>query len=116
MTASSVAPPPAPSLHPPLQQDSAATLLARLQHRSLEVGAAPIVRLFLQRLDLPALFERHLATLPGPAPHLPTSTVLTVLLSNILLSRQPLYGVRQWASGFVPELLGLRDDQVPFLD
>jgi transposase len=91
-------------------------LLARLQHRSLEVGAAPIVHLFIQRLDLPALFERHLAALPGPAPQLPTSTVLTLLISNILLSRQPLYGVRQWASGFVPELLGLRDDQVPFLD
>jgi hypothetical protein len=61
MTDSSVAPLPAPS-PPPLQQDPVATLLARLQHRSLEVGAAPIVCLFIQRLDLPALFERHLVS------------------------------------------------------
>ena len=33
---------------------------AGIRLESLEVGATPLVRHFLQRLQLPALFERHL--------------------------------------------------------
>src|SRR5439155_2557970 len=62
---------------------------ARLE--SLEVGAAPLVRHFLNRLALPELFARHLAALPGRQPALPTAVVLGVLLTNLLLARQPLY-------------------------
>ena len=65
-------------------------LPAGLRHESLEVGAAPVVRRFLERLDLPGLFDRHLPRLPGRQPELPTSTVLCVLLSNLLLAREPL--------------------------
>ena len=60
---------------------------------SLEVGATPVVRHFLQRLQLPALFEQHLPPLPGRPPALPNSLTLTVLLSNLLLARQPLYAI-----------------------
>src|SRR5215217_151231 len=116
MTPSSVAPGPSALQPDPLQGDAVASLLAQLHHQSLEVAAAPIVHRFLQRLDLAALFERHLLALPGPSPALPTSTALILLISNILLSRQPLYGVPQWASGFVVELLGLQPDQVPLLN
>src|SRR5271155_5101356 len=116
MTPSSVSPPPSARQGDPLHGDAVASLLAQLRHESLEVGAAPVVRHFIERLDLPALFNRHLVSLPGPAPELPTSTVLILLISNILLSRQPLYGVPQWASGCVVELLGLQPDQVPLLN
>jgi len=74
---------------------------------SLEVGAAPLVRLFLLRLDLPALFDRHLPPLPGRPPALPSSCVLCLLLCNLLLARQPLYAVAHWASRRVPEHIGL---------
>ena len=116
MTASSDAPLPVASPPDPRPDDAIASLLAQLHHQSLEVGAAPVVRQFIERLDLPALFQHHLALLPGPPPALPTSTVLLLLISNILLSRQPLYGIRAWASGFVPELLGLLPHQVRLLD
>jgi transposase len=82
----------------------------------LEVGAAPLIRHFLERLDLPGLFDRDLPRLPGPEPQLPTSTVLTVLLSNLLLARQPLYGLSDWAAGFVPEHLGLLPGQHALLN
>jgi transposase len=83
-------------------------LQSELTLESLEVGALPLLRRFLTRLDLPALFERHLPALPGKPPALSTPTVLGVLLCNLLLARQPLYGLAGWAMRRVPELLGLQ--------
>jgi transposase len=82
----------------------------------LEVGAAPLVRHFLQRLDLPGLLGRHLPRLRGRQPRLPSSTVLGVLLSNLLLARRPLYGISAWAASFVPEHLGLAPAQATLLN
>jgi transposase len=88
----------------------------RLRLESLEVGATPLVRLFLQRLDLPALFEQHLPSLPGRPAALPSSTCLSVLLANLLLARQPLYAIPRWAARRVPEHLGLLPDQIALLN
>jgi transposase len=81
----------------------------------LEVGAAPVVRRFLHALDLPGLLRRRLPALPGPPPELPTATVLSVLLTNLLLARRPLYGISAWAASFVPEHLGLLPGQAALL-
>jgi transposase len=87
-----------------------------LRLESLEVGAAPLARLFLQRLGLPALFERHLPPLPGRPPALPSAVVLGVLLTNLLLARQPLYALAEWAARRVPEHLGLEPGQAALLN
>jgi transposase len=79
---------------------------------SLEVGAAPLIRHFLHRLNLPALFAQHLPRLPGRQPEIDTPTVLAVLLSNLLLARQPLYAIPAWLARRVPEHLGLQADQL----
>jgi transposase len=91
-------------------------LPAGTRHESLEVGGAPVIRHFLGKLDLPGLFERHLPRWRGRQRDVPTSTVLCVLLSNLLLSRGPLYGIAAWASGFVPEHLGLLPEQLALLN
>jgi len=83
---------------------------------SLEVGAAPVMQHFLTRLGLPQLFERHLPTLPGRQPTLPTSVALTVLLSNLLLARQPLYAIPTWVARRVPDHLGLQPGQAASLN
>jgi transposase len=82
----------------------------------LEVGAAPLLRRFLELLDLPGLFDRHLPPLRGPQPDLPTATVLGVLLANLLLSREPFYAISAWAASFVPEYLGLLPGQAALLN
>ena len=46
----------------------------------------------------------------------PTATALLVLLKNLLISREPLYGVGEWAARHVPELLGLTPAQLPSLN
>jgi transposase len=87
-----------------------------IRHESLEVGGAPVIRHFLKKLDLPALFDRHLPPLRGRKRDVPTSTVLCALLSNLLLAREPLYAMAAWASGFVPEHLGLLPEQLALLN
>jgi transposase len=83
---------------------------------SLEVGAAPLVCHFLRRLNLPALFAQHLPRLPGRQPELDTAAVLCVLLSNLLLARQPLYALPAWAARRVPESIGLLAGQLEQLN
>jgi transposase len=83
---------------------------------SLEIGATPLVRHFLQRLQLPQLFEQHLPALPGRKPSIPSAVTLTVLLTNLLLARQPLYALAAWSARRVPEHLGLQPGQAALLN
>ena len=86
-----------------------------LQHaslESLEVGATPLVQHFLHRLQLPQLFDRYLPVLPGRQPALPCSVTLGILVTNLLLARQPLYAIPPWVARRVPEHLGLSPDQL----
>jgi transposase len=83
---------------------------------SLEVGAAPLVRHFLQRLQLLPLFEQHLPPLPGRQPALSSAVTLTLLVTNLLLARQPLYALAAWTARRVPEQLGLQPGQATLLN
>jgi transposase len=83
---------------------------------SLEVGATPLVRHFLQRLQLPQLFEQHLPVLPGRPPELSSAVTLTLLVTNLLLARQPLYALAAWSARRVPEHLGLQPGQASLLN
>ena len=87
-----------------------------LHLESLEVGAAPLVRHFLQRLRLHDLFKCHLPVLPGRPPAVPSATVLCLLATNLLLARQPLYALPHWAARWVPEPLGLQPGQAALLN
>jgi transposase len=89
---------------------------AGLRLESLEVGAAPLVRHFLQRLQLPQLLAQHLPPLPGRQPALSSATTLTLLVTNLLLARQPLYALSAWAARRVPEHLGLQPGQAALLN
>jgi transposase len=85
-------------------------------HESLEVGATPVVRHTLQRLRLHELFDRHLPRLPGRPPALSSTLSLTVLLTNLVIARRPLYAIPEWAARRVPEHLGLLPEQVALLN
>jgi transposase len=83
---------------------------------SLEVGAAPVVAHFLERLQLTQLFEQHLPPLPGRQPALSSAVTLGVLLANLLLARQPLYALSAWAARRLPAPLGLQPGQADLLN
>src|SRR4029077_4436141 len=43
---------------------------------------------------------------------LPTVIALLVLFANLLMAREPIYGVGEWAALFPPDLLGLREQDL----
>ena len=82
---------------------------------SLEIGAAPVVRRFLDRLQLEPLLRRHLPPGRGRPEAMPTSLVLCTLVTNLLLARRPLYALPEWLARRVPAHLGLQPAQVALL-
>lgn len=75
------------------------------------IAALPILEHFLSRLRLREFLRDHLPREHGRT-RVPTATALLVLLRNLLISREPLYGVGEWAARHEPTLLGLSEPQV----
>jgi transposase len=82
---------------------------------SRRIAALPILEHFLDRLRLREFLRDHLPHEDGRT-RVPTATALLVLLRNLLISREPLYGVGEWAARYEPELLGLSDSQLAALN
>ena len=81
----------------------------------MTVGCLPLVNEILARMRLREFLEAYL---PHPArePDVPYSTGIELLVRNILCSREPVYGVGDWAEDFAPDVLGLRAKEVPLLN
>src|SRR3954452_21453959 len=82
---------------------------------SWRVAALPILDHFLRRLRLRDFLHEHLPREDRRC-RVATSTGLLVLVQNLLISREPLYGVGEWAARHVPALLGLNPEQLPALN
>lgn len=83
--------------------------------QSVTVGALPILNHILQRLNLEALLQAHLPR-DDPRSKLPVARGLLLLVRNLLLCREPLYGLGAWAASHDPQLLGLSPAQVGALN
>ena len=82
---------------------------------SEQLGALPIVDRFLERMGVGALLDRHLPA--GDARvSLPASRAVGVLIRNLCVEREPLYGLAQWAESFEPSLVGLAPGQAALLN
>lgn len=74
---------------------------------SKTVGALPIINHFLSRLDLDDLFARHVPS--HKKQKLTHSDTLLILIRNILIEREPVYEIGEWATLSDPHLVGLGD-------
>ncbi|NIS82587.1 MAG: IS1634 family transposase, partial [Anaerolineales bacterium] len=83
--------------------------------RTCNIGALPIVNQLLERMQLESFLQQHLPC-DGRRMAIPTSRCLLLLLRNILISREPIYGLGEWAERFVPELLGLTQGELEHLN
>ena len=101
-----------PAAPPPPGGTARATGRTLTSHR---VAALPILTRFLQRLRLDAFLRDHLPC-EDRRSHVPTATGLLILVQNLLVSREPLYGVGEWAARHNPALLGLTPEQLPALN
>jgi transposase len=74
--------------------------------RSEVLGALPVLNHFLDRLGVGELLERHV-------PHddrrlrLAPATALGVVIRNLVMHREPVYALGEWAAPFDPSLFGL---------
>lgn len=82
---------------------------------SCRVAALPVLEGILKRLRLEAFLRDHLPREDGRS-RVPAATGLMVLVKNLLISREPLYGIGEWAARHAPELLGLTPTQFPALN
>ena len=82
---------------------------------SYRIGALPIINRFLERMRLAEFLRSYLPPADRRCRIAPTIGVM-LLLKNVLLCREPLYGVGEWAARYAPEALGLVDNQLPSLN
>jgi len=82
-----------------------------LQLRSYDVGALPLLTQIVERMQLQRILSQHLPK-DDSRTELPTVTALLVLFANLLMAREPVYGVGEWAALFPPDLLGLREQDL----
>src|SRR5208283_2458425 len=82
-----------------------------LQLRSYDVGALPLLKRIVERMQLQRILSEYLPR-DDSRTELPTVTALLVLFANLLMARQPVYGVGEWAALFPPDLLGRSLDRM----
>jgi transposase len=82
---------------------------------SHRIGLLPIVNRIVERLRLQEIFRDYLPRADRRC-RIDPATGLLVLLKNLLLSREPLYGVGEWAGRHAPDLLGLSEPQLAALN
>ncbi len=82
--------------------------------RSEKIGALPILNHFIERLRLEQWLQECLPP-EDKRVKVPAAKALLVLLRNLLISREPLYGMGEWAAGYAPDLLGLTRDELEAL-
>jgi transposase len=88
---------------------------AGAEARAELLAGLPVVNTVLARLGFDAIVA---SALPEPDPRcgIGTATVIGVLVRNLALGRQPLYGLAAWAGGFDEALLGLDRGQAARLN
>ncbi len=79
------------------------------------VSGLPVVNATLGRLGFDRLLSSYLPD-PDPRCALDPARAIGVLVRNLALRREPLYGLGAWAAGFDPVLLGLRPGEAELLN
>lgn len=82
---------------------------------SHSVGAIPLLTRIMDRMHLEPLLQQHVPdsdrrTQPA------TAKVLKLLVCNLLVSREPVYGVAEWASNYAPDVLGFKPEELEHLN
>jgi len=78
------------------------------------VGPLPIINHYLKRLGIENILTKHLTSVNNHK--LNPATCIGLLLRNIILEREPLYGLGEWAKQYQPGLLGLNNEQMQFMN
>jgi transposase len=101
---------PAPATPTPPQRLGTVAHLTQGTLHSCAVGALPILNALIRRMNLEAILQAHLPR-DDRRCRVPVSRGLLVLVMNLLVAREPLYGLGEWAVRHDPRQLGLTPEQ-----
>ena len=82
---------------------------------SRTLGGLPIVNQVLDRLGLPALLADAMPAEDARLKLAP-AVAIRLVITNLVLGREPLYGLGEWAARYDPSLLGLGSDDLAVLN
>jgi len=82
--------------------------------RRFKLGSLPLLNHFFKRLELEDILRRCLPD-DDVRQEIPTERIILLLVRNVLVSREPLYAVPEWAAQYGPELFDLFHVDVPLL-
>ena len=80
-----------------------------------QVGAMPIINRVFERMNLHRLLQQHLPN-EDKRCRVDTARMVMILIRNVLLSREPMYGVGEWSRTYAPDLFDLWPDQLDGLN
>jgi transposase len=81
---------------------------------SYRVGALPFLDQIIERAKIPEILRKFVVE--DKRCTISPVVGICLLLKNYLVSREPIYGVGDWARQYLPRLLGLRPSQVSSLN
>ena len=81
---------------------------------SKAIAALPIINAFIERIDLRDLLARYLPSKKNLK--FPHADAILLFVRNILIERQPLYKLSEWAAVFEPYLVGLQEARPSILN
>jgi transposase len=84
----------------------------RLQ--SYQVGALPLLNHYFERLGLRQLLRQHLPA-DDVRRTIASELLIQLLVGNVLVSREPLYGIPEWAARYAPHLFDLYHADIKLL-
>lgn len=79
------------------------------------LGPLPVINHFLGKLGLTRLLETYLPA-DAPRTRLAPASALALVVRNLVIHREPVYGLGEWAARFEPGVLGLQPDEVGLLN
>ena len=82
--------------------------------RRFKLGSLPLLNHFFQRLELEDILKRYLPD-DDVRQEIPTERIVLLLVRNVLVSREPMYAVPEWAARYAPELFDLFHVDMPRL-
>ena len=78
-----------------------------LRLNSKAISALPIINKFIERIELKKLLSSYLVSKENQK--FSYTDAILVFVRNILLEREPLYKLSEWAARFDPYLIGLKE-------
>jgi len=74
-----------------------------------KIGALPIIDAYLKRLKIYETLSQHIA---AGRDKISAQQCLELLVKNVIVEREPMYGIGKWSSKYAPSVLGISDDQL----